>query len=107
MILNIPLEEAKKVEKGEAFYTIKQILRCKFRESMLSDKILTRKISDIKFEILSYDIFDNMHDALSYFDFKLFNTGNTQEKVFQHYRKLNGKRSPKKWITVVFKLKEL
>jgi len=107
MILNIPLEEAKKVEKGKSFYTIKQILRSKFKESMLKDKILIRKDSDITFEIISYNIFDNMHDALEYFDFNLFNVGNTKDKVFHYYRGINGKRSSKKWITVVFKLKEL
>lgn len=106
MILNIPLAEANKVKDGEAFYTIKQVLKKKFRESKLTDKILTRKDSEISFEILSYSLFDNMHDALDSFDFKLFNVGNTKEDVLKYYRNLNGTRSPKKWKTIVFKLKK-
>ena len=107
MTLNIPLKDANKVKKGEPFYTIKHILKRNFKEQMLADKILTRKDSSMQFKILSYEIFDNMHDAFKCFDFKLFNAGNTQEEVFRYYRNLNGNRSPKKWVTIVFYLKEL
>lgn len=107
MILNIPLCEANKVEKGETFYTIKLILKDKFRPKRLNEKILTRKDSTANFEIVSYSTFNNMHDALNQFDFKLFNVANTKEDTFRYYRRLNGQHSPKKWTTVVFKLKEI
>lgn len=107
MKLNIHLEEADKVKKGKEFYTIKQILRRNFDESMLNDKILIRKDYTMKFEILSYCIFDNIQSVFKCYNFKVFNVGNSEEEVLEYYKKLNGKHCNRKWITVVFKLKEL
>lgn len=107
MILNISPVEASKVKKGDSFYTIKQILKSKFSESKLNTNLLTRKDSEVSFEILSYNVFNDIHEALNNIDYRLFNVGDNKEEVFKYYRSLNGKRSSKKWITIVFELKEI
>lgn len=106
IVLKIPDIEINKSDNNQTFWTIRPILRRKFKDIDLDNANII-KYKDNKFQILEFQTFDTLEEALKNKDYLKFGVGKSRGKVFRYYRQLYGKIPPSKWVLMVLQLKKI
>lgn len=96
------------VEKGisnTTFFTLKNVLVRNITNEYTKGCIIHHKDSNIKFEILSVNFYENIKEGIEKTGYEKFQAGNSIKDVINYYKRIGNHSENSKWKSIVFELK--